>query len=643
MHRQGHAFVLRLSESRWLVKNGSMDKSKSPSSRPLNFTVGRYGILRYGKHIVGCDLLLKSGIVKVLAFISYEMKAFYFERRFIMILTGAQIIMECLLEQDVDTVFGYPGGAVLNIYDALYEYSDRINHILTAHEQGAAHAADGYARSSGKTGVCIATSGPGATNLVTGIATAYMDSVPLVAITGNVNRDLLGLDSFQEVDITGITMPITKHNYIVKRIEDLADTIREAFKIANEGRKGPVLIDIPKDVTGAKLEYTPEEIKKSEDTPLPPKDWMEKAVKLLKESERPLIYAGGGVILSGATEELNTLAETIDAPVSCSLMCQGGFDQTNKRYIGMLGMHGTKTASLAISDCDLLIAIGTRFSDRVTCNTSLFAKHCPILHIDIDPAEFNKNVDVDIRLTGDAKVIIKELLKSLPKSKNSDWIGNILAWKQEYPLTQTTDDENGVTPKDVLEKLNELTNSDAIITTEVGQHQMWAAQFYNYKTPRQFISSGGLGTMGFGLGASIGAQVANPDKRVINIAGDGSFHMNLNELSTASKYNIPVIELLFNNEVLGMVRQWQKLFYDGRFSQTTLEKKTDYESLAKAFGIKAFTISKKADIEPVLKEALATNSPVFINCHISRDINVLPMVPAGASVEQPILEMKWKA
>ncbi len=560
-----------------------------------------------------------------------------------MILTGAQIIMECLLEQKVDTVFGYPGGAVLNIYDALYQYSDRINHILTAHEQGAAHAADGYARSSGKTGVCIATSGPGATNLVTGIATAYMDSVPMVAITGNVNRDLLGLDSFQEVDITGITMPITKHNYIVKDIDELADTIREAFFIANTGRKGPVLIDIPKDITGAKTEYTPKEANNVDETPLPPKDWMDKAVELLTESEKPLIYAGGGVLLSEASEELALLAETLDAPVSCSLMCQGGFDQTNPRYIGMLGMHGTKTASLAIADCDLLIAVGTRFSDRVTCNTSLFAKHCPILQIDIDPAEFNKNVDVDIRLKGDAKAIIKELLKSLKKSRNSEWMGNIYAWKQEFPLSQKADAENGITPQEVLECLTKLTNSEAIITTEVGQHQMWAAQFYSYKNPRQFVTSGGLGTMGFGLGASIGAQVANPDKRVINIAGDGSFHMNANELSTAAKYNIPIVELLLNNEVLGMVRQWQKLFYDGRFSQTTLEKKTDYERLAEAYGVKALTIAKKEDIEPVLKEALAYNGPVFINCKISRDINVLPMVPAGASVEQPILEMNWKA
>ncbi len=551
--------------------------------------------------------------------------------------------MECLLEQKVDTVFGYPGGAVLNIYDALYEYSDRINHILTAHEQGAAHAADGYARSSGKTGVCIATSGPGATNLVTGIATAYMDSVPMVAITGNVNRDLLGLDSFQEVDIAGITMPITKHNFIVKRVEDLADTIREAFFIANKGRKGPVLIDIPKDVTGAKFEYIPQAQKAQEPWPLPPAEWMNRAAELLKNSKCPLIYAGGGVLLSEAAPELKKLAEQLDAPVSCSLMCQGGFDQTDERYIGMLGMHGTKTASLAIANCDLLVAVGTRFSDRVTCNTSMFATHCPILQIDIDPAEFNKNVDVDIRLSGDAKAVLQALLPMFPQLEHKTWMESIYSWKAEFPLTQHTDNPNGVTPQMVLEKLSELTQSEAILTTEVGQHQMWAAQFYDFKHPRQFITSGGLGTMGFGLGASIGAQVANPGNRVINIAGDGSFHMNANELSTAAKYNIPIIELLFNNEVLGMVRQWQKLFYDGRFSQTTLDKKTDYEKLAEAYGVKAMTIATKDDIEPVLKAALKEEGPVFINCIIDRDINVLPMVPAGASVEEPMLEINWQA
>ncbi|MDD6032214.1 MAG: biosynthetic-type acetolactate synthase large subunit [Oscillospiraceae bacterium] len=554
-------------------------------------------------------------------------------------LTGAEIIMECLLEQQVDTVFGYPGGAVLNIYDALYRYSDRINHVLTAHEQGAAHAADGYARASGKVGVCIATSGPGATNLVTGIATAYMDSVPMVAITGNVNRDLLGLDSFQEVDITGITMPITKHNYIVKDVTELAHVIREAFQIANEGRKGPVLIDIPKDVTGARCEYTPEKPLEPEQSELPPQYWMDRALEMIEKSERPFIYAGGGVLAAEAAPELRELAERADAPVSCSLMCQGGFDQQSPRYIGMLGMHGTKTASEAIKNCDLMIAVGTRFSDRVTCNTGLFAQKFPVIQIDIDAAEFNKNVNVEVRLKGDAKEVLRALLEKLPAARHPMWMGQIACWKQQYPLTQHTDNPNGITPKEVLETLCDLTGGEAILTTEVGQHQMWAAQYYTFRHPRQLLTSGGLGTMGYGLGASLGAQVALPDKQVVNIAGDGSFHMNANELSTAAKYNIPIIELIFNNEVLGMVRQWQKLFYDNRFSQTTLDKPTNYELLAEAYGVKAMTISSREEIRPVLEAALALRQPVLINCHIDRDINVLPMVPAGASVEDPILEM----
>ena len=520
-----------------------------------------------------------------------------------MVLTGAQVIMECLLEQGVDTVFGYPGGFVLNIYDALYEYRDRINHIRTAHEQGAAHAADGYARSSGKTGVCIATSGPGATNLVTGIATAYMDSVPVVAITGNVNLDLLGLDSFQEVDITGITMPITKHNFLVKDVRKLADTIRAAFRIANSGRKGPVLVDIPKDLTAQKVEFLPPAPPEQEKHHLFPfEQRFEQALQMLEKAERPFVYAGGGVIASGASEALKTFAERLDAPVACSLMCQGGFDRTDSRYMGMLGMHGTNTAALAIKNCDLFVAVGTRFSDRVLCNAKSFAQHCP-------------------------------------QHTHADWMANIAAWKADYPLSQTASDPNGVTPQEVLETLSDLTNDDAIICTDVGQHQMWAAQFYRFRHPRQFISSGGLGTMGFGLGAALGAQVANPDARVINIAGDGSFHMNCNELATAVAYNIPVMELVFNNSVLGMVRQWQKLFYDNRFSQTDLDKNTDFVKLAEAFGARAFVIQTKADIRPVLEQALALREPVLIDCRIDKDVNVLPMVPAGASVESPILEM----
>ena len=557
-----------------------------------------------------------------------------------MVLTGAQVIMECLLEQGVDTVFGYPGGSVLNIYDALYEYRDRINHIRTAHEQGAAHAADGYARSSGKTGVCIATSGPGATNLVTGIATAYMDSVPVVAITGNVNLDLLGLDSFQEVDITGITMPITKHNFLVKDVRKLADTIRAAFRIANSGRKGPVLVDIPKDLTAQKVEFLPPAPPEQEKHHLFPfEQRFEQALQMLEKAERPFVYAGGGVIASGASEALKTFAERLDAPVACSLMCQGGFDQTDSRYMGMLGMHGTNTAALAIKNCDLFVAVGTRFSDRVLCNAKSFAQHCPIIQIDIDSAEFNKNIDVDLKLKGDAREILEELNRRLPQHTHADWMANIAGWKADYPLCQTASDPNGVTPQEVLETLSDLTNDDAIICTDVGQHQMWAAQFYRFRHPRQFISSGGLGTMGFGLGAALGAQVANPDARVINIAGDGSFHMNCNELATAVAYNIPVMELVFNNSVLGMVRQWQKLFYDNRFSQTDLDKNTDFVKLAEAFGAKAFVIQTKADIRPVLEQALALREPVLIDCRIDKDVNVLPMVPAGASVESPILEM----
>lgn len=556
-------------------------------------------------------------------------------------LTGAQIICECLLEQGVDTVFGYPGGQVLNIYDALYDYTQtgRIKHILTAHEQGAAHAADGYARASGKTGVCIATSGPGATNLVTGIATAYMDSVPLVAITGNVPCSLLGLDSFQEVDITGVTIPVTKHNFLVKRIEDLAKMLREAFYIANSGRKGPVLVDIPKDVTAAMYEYKP----------CPPKDFsmnthmeeedISQVLYMLQTSKRPFLYAGGGIISSGAEQQLAEFAEKLDAPVSCSLMCQGGFDQRHPRYMGMLGMHGTKASSLAIKECDLFIAVGSRFSDRVLCNAGNFAKGKQIIHIDIDPAEFNKNIHITRKIRGDAKQILEILCQRMERQSHQEWMESIAQWKETYPLVQTASNPNSATPKEILEILNRLTDSNATIVTEVGQHQMWAAQYYTFRHGRQFISSGGLGTMGFGLGAAMGAKMACPDRTVVNVAGDGSFHMNLNELSTAAKHNIPIIEMVFNNEVLGMVRQWQKLFYAHRFSQTTLEKTTDYLKLAEAFGIKGYRIASRSDIEPVLKEALHQQVPVLIECVIDRDLNVLPMVPAGNSVEEPLLSI----
>ena len=558
-----------------------------------------------------------------------------------MLLTGAQIVMECLLEQGVDTVFGYPGGAVLNIYDALYEYRDRINHVRTAHEQGASHAADGYARSTGKTVVCIATSGPGATNLVTGIATAYMDSVPLVAITGNVNLNLLGLDSFQEVDITGITMPITKHNYIVKDVRDLAQTLREAFQIAGSGRKGPVLVDIPKDITAQTCEYERQE-------PLPPlphdfpiEERFTSALELLTRSERPFLYCGGGVISSDAQAELTKFAQLLDAPVSCSLMCQGGFDQADPRYMGMLGMHGTNTAALAIKNCDLFVAVGTRFSDRVLCNAGLFARHCPIIQIEIDTAEFNKNIEVQLKVKGDAKEILQKLNEMLPQQEHTEWMDQVAAWKQEFPLIQKERTPHAVTPQQVMETLDRLTDDDAIIATEVGQNQMWAAQFYTFRKPRTFLSSGGLGTMGFGLGAALGAKVGNPDRQVINVAGDGSFHMNLNELATAAAYHIPFLELVLNNEVLGMVRQWQKLFYGHRFSQTDVDTATDFPALARAFGLKAYSIETDDQVEPVLREALAEaqKGPVLVDCRINRDVNVLPMVPAGASVESPILEM----
>lgn len=557
-----------------------------------------------------------------------------------MILNGSRIILECLLEQGADTVFGYPGGAVLNIYDALYGYSDKITHILTSHEQGASHAADGYARTTGKTGVVIATSGPGATNLVTGLATAYMDSIPVVAITGNVATSLLGLDSFQEVDITGITMPITKHNCIVKDVTKLADAIREAFFIANDGRKGPVLIDIPKDITAAECEYEPR--KPKEHTYTVNGEEIYRAAEIIGKSERPFIYAGGGVVSCDAVSDLSKLAELIDAPVSLSLMGQCAFDNTSPRYTGMMGMHGTKTSSLALTECDLLIVLGSRFSDRVTCNSKSFraATGAKILHIDIDPAEINKNIEADYKICGNLKLALEKLNKLLTPVNHNKWLEKIFAWKKAYPICQTSSDKNAVLPQEVLETLYDITNGEAIISTEVGQHQMWTAEFYNFRKPRSFASSGGLGTMGYGLGAAIGCKVGNPDRIVVNCAGDGSFYMNMNELTTLAKYRLPVIELVFNNSVLGMVRQWQKLFYNSRFSQTTLEKPTDFELLGKAIGIEAMTIRTKSDIRPVLEKAVALNKPVLINCIICKDINVLPMVPAGASIAEPILTIE---
>ncbi len=560
-------------------------------------------------------------------------------------LSGSDIIVECLLEQGADTIFGYPGGAVLNIYDSLYKYSDKIKHVITCHEQGACHAADGYARSTGKTGVVLATSGPGATNLVTGIATAYMDSVPLVAITGNVSCGLLGLDSFQEVDITGITMPITKHNFIVKSVDDLADTIRLAFRIANTGRKGPVLIDVPKDITQAMTEYVPQPAQQPDKNPALSADEINAAVELIANSKKPYIYAGGGVISSGASEELKKLAELTDAPVSCSLMGQGAYDETDRRYIGMLGMHGTVKAAYALNNCDLFIGIGTRFSDRVTGDTSVFGKQAKMIHIDIDPAEFNKNVDVNTTVTGDVKEVLAAINAKISQQSHPEWCAEILDKDFGEPVQQGTL-ELPVTPEAVIEELDRQTNGEAIITTEVGQTQMWAAQYYKCRNPRSFVSSGGLGTMGFGLGAAIGAKTGNPDKTVVNMAGDGSFAMNLNELITASAHGINIVEIVINNSVLGMVRQWQRLFYSKHFSETTLDARhIDYVKLGEAFGIRTFVIEKTEDIAPVLMEALeiSKSAPVMIEVRIDRDINVLPMIPAGKPVVNPITSIDLEA
>lgn len=558
-----------------------------------------------------------------------------------MLLTGADIIIECLLEQGVDTVFGYPGGAVLNIYDSLYMYSDKIRHVITAHEQAACHAADGYSRTTGRTGVVIATSGPGATNLVTGIATAYMDSIPMVAITGNVATSLLGLDSFQEVDICGITMPITKHNYIVKDVTKLADTIREAFYIANEGRKGPVLIDVPKDITGAKCEYVKTQPRKIVNhNPENINAQIEAAAELIKAAEKPMIYAGGGVVSCDAVDEFAVFADKCDAPVSLSLMGQCAFDNTKPAYTGMLGMHGTKTSAMALGNCDLLVVFGSRFSDRVLCNAGTFGKNTKIIHIEIDPAEIGKNISVDAYVVGDLKYVLAKLNEILPDMKHPQWMAQIAEWKTKYTLKMTPiASEDEVLPQDVIEELDRLTNGEAIITTEVGQHQMWAAQFYNFRKPRSFASSGGLGTMGYGLGAAIGAKCGNPDRTVINIAGDGSFFMNCNELSSLAKHNIPVIELVFENNVLGMVRQWQRLFYDKRFSQTDIDRGTDLIKLADAFGIEGVLIEKKSDIKPMLEKALSCGRPCLIDCRINKDVNVLPMVPAGADVLEPIMKI----
>ena len=545
-------------------------------------------------------------------------------------LTGAEIVVECLKEQGVDTVFGYPGGAILNIYDALYQHQDEITHILTSHEQGASHAADGYARATGRVGVCLATSGPGATNLVTGIATAYMDSVPVVAITCNVTNSLLGKDSFQEIDITGVTMPITKYNFIVKDVNRLATVIRRAFTIAQTGRPGPVLVDITKDVTAAPCEYekqVPEEIVRQSDT-ITEQD-MDRAVEMIRKASKPFIFVGGGAVLSNASDELRAFAHKIQAPVADSLMGKGAFDGADELYTGMVGMHGTKTSNFGITEADLLIVVGARFSDRVTGNASKFAKNAKILQLDIDPAEINKNIKVDASIIGDVKVILRKLNARLDPVNHDEWIAHIERMKDMYPLRY---DKNLLTGPFIVQTLNEVTGGDAVIVTEVGQHQMWAAQYYQYRQPRTLLTSGGLGTMGYGLGAAIGAKMGCRDKTVINIAGDGCFRMNMNEIATATRYNIPVVEVIVNNHVLGMVRQWQTLFYGKRYSQTILNDSVDFVKIAEAMGARAYRVTQKEELEPVLREAISLNIPVVIDCQISCDDKVFPMVSPGAPI-----------
>lgn len=551
-------------------------------------------------------------------------------------LTGSQIVLECLKEQGVNTVFGYPGGAILNIYDELYKQQDCFTHILTGHEQGASHAADGYARSTGKVGVCFATSGPGATNIVTGIATAYMDSIPVVAITCNVGVSLLGKDSFQEVDITGITLPITKHNFIVKNVEDLADTIRRAFRIAQTGRKGPVLIDIPKDVTAAVTNYKeqkPKEIKRKIDN-IKEMD-IRQAIKLIESSKKPFILVGGGAVLSDASEELREFVEKVHAPVADTLMGKGAFDGTDALYTGMLGMHGTKTSNLGVSACDLLIAIGTRFSDRVLGNPDSFAKNAKILQIDIDPAEINKNIMAHTHIIGDIKAVLTMVNRRLGQQNHNAWVKNVMADKVNYPLTY---DKSKLSGPQIVEAIYDRTKGDAVIVTEVGQHQMWAAQFYKYKETRQLITSGGLGTMGYGVGACIGAKMANKDRICVNIAGDGCFRMNMNEIATATRYNIPIIQIVINNHVLGMVRQWQTLFYGKRYSNTVLDDQVDFVKISEGMGAKAYKCTTIDEFKNALKESIELNIPCVIDCQIDSDDKVFPMVPANTSISEAFSE-----
>lgn len=552
-------------------------------------------------------------------------------------LNGAEIVIECLKEQGVDTVFGYPGGAILNVYDELYKHRDEIRHILTSHEQGASHAADGYARATGKVGVCLATSGPGATNLVTGIATAYMDSIPIVAITCNVGVSLLGKDSFQEIDIAGITMPITKYSFIVKDVTKLADTIRKAFRIAKTGRPGPVLVDIPKDITAKVTEYIPEELGKctkedsSRKTPRMDEQRFDRVISMLEEAEKPFVFVGGGAVLSGASQELKEFVDKLDAPVTDSLMGKGAFPGTDPRYTGMLGMHGTKASNFGVSECDLLVVMGARFSDRVTGNTEKFAKNAKIIQLDIDPVEINKNVLITEEIIGDLKDVLKTLNKRLKQQNHAEWLEKIQGYKEKYPLKYHP---NVLSGPFLVEEIYRQTNGEALIVTEVGQHQMWAAQYYKYTKPRTFLTSGGLGTMGYGLGAALGAKTGCPDKIVVNIAGDGCFRMNMNEIATAVRHNIPIIQVVVNNHVLGMVRQWQDLFYDERYSATVLRDAVDFVKLAEAMGAEGMRAVSQEEFKEAFSKALTLNRPVVIDCQIDSDDKVWPMVAPGAAISE---------
>ena len=550
---------------------------------------------------------------------------------------GAEIVIECLKEQGVDTVFGYPGGAILNVYDELYKHRDEIRHILTSHEQGASHAADGYARATGKVGVCLATSGPGATNLVTGIATAYMDSIPIVAITCNVGVSLLGKDSFQEIDIAGITMPITKYSFIVKDVTKLADTIRKAFRIAKTGRPGPVLVDIPKDITAKVTEYIPEELGKctkedsSRKTPRMDEQRFDRVISMLEEAEKPFVFVGGGAVLSGASQELKEFVDKLDAPVTDSLMGKGAFPGTDPRYTGMLGMHGTKASNFGVSECDLLVVMGARFSDRVTGNTEKFAKNAKIIQLDIDPVEINKNVLITEEIIGDLKDVLKTLNKRLKQQNHAEWLEKIQGYKEKYPLKYHP---NVLSGPFLVEEIYRQTNGEALIVTEVGQHQMWAAQYYKYTKPRTLLTSGGLGTMGYGLGAALGAKTGCPDKIVVNIAGDGCFRMNMNEIATAVRHNIPIIQVVVNNHVLGMVRQWQDLFYDERYSATVLRDAVDFVKLAEAMGAEGMRAVSQEEFKEAFSKALTLNRPVVIDCQIDSDDKVWPMVAPGAAISE---------